>query len=101
MNTKREMTFNILKGPNRNELLDGFLYAFDGVVGRKLCRFTLDDSTRTTVETVLVTLTHECGNGFNFNFEGYYYPKPSADAIECSGYYDAKTRKGWLKAMFN
>ena len=114
MNTTKDHLLNIVNGPNRNELVDAFLYAYDGETGKKLCTFTLEDGDQkkqTSARIVRLTHTqheasaqiteieHEDGSGYSFNFSCYYtIGKISVHGV---GYYNARTRKGWLKPTIN
>jgi len=102
MSTTKENLFNITDGPNRNDLCNAFLYAYDGEIGRKLCRFTIVDGMgqKKEIYARIIELSHEDGSGYSYMFKAYY-GTPAKDGksiwILATGYYHARSREGWLR----
>ena len=92
--------FKIIDGPNRNDLMNAFIYAYDSDIGVKICTFTVDKGQeKRHVNMRIVELAHEDGSGYSFILKGYYgINKPIIRAV---GYYHARTREGWLRPEEN
>ena len=120
MGTKT-VKFKILNGPNRQDFVNAFSYAYDDEIGKNLCRLRIEseeNGTRIQVNVQLceikyvatadckdkmsiTEIQHEDGSGHSFNYKGWYYASIFDTPVPCEGYYNADTRTGWLKATLN
>ncbi len=120
MSTKATM-FKILNGPNRQDFVNAFSYAYDGEIGKSLCQLKIEseeNGNRTQVNVRLceiqhvvtisgktkmsiTELQHEDGSGHSFNFKGWYSAPNLDKAVPCEGYYNADNRTGWLRTTLN
>ncbi len=95
--------FTIVNGPSRDGLIDAFKYAYDEA-NRHICRFTLENEAgKTEVEAKIIEIervtkiAHEDGSGYSFLFTCYYGTANSKLHIKANGYYNARSRRGWLQ----
>lgn len=84
--------YAIENGPSR----DLFLKAFDLAYAKPTpleAAFTLHNNSKVYVR--LARIEHEAGSGHSFNFKGI------SGETTCSGYYNAKSRKGYVHIAQN
>lgn len=94
---------NITAGPSKMDFMMSYIYAFQDRENKrdsfKVC-FTADDGKKYTV--TVEAQGHEDGSGESFNFFGKVHRRSETIVkgfemkIPCWGYYNTKTRKGWL-----
>lgn len=106
MYTKGRKSYRILNGPNTDRLVDAFKYAYDKPFGCLLpLEFEVEfdvDTTKTQICPFHVTsIEHEDGSGHSFNIKGSCLIPSLAETdlykTVYTGYYNASTRKGWVK----
>lgn len=82
-------TIIIGKGPARGDLVDALKYAFDKW-NPHVVVFTTDKNE--TLKVRIISLTHEDGSGYKFNFRGFCTGIACQGVIQ--GFYDSNTQKG-------
>ncbi|MBR6505239.1 hypothetical protein IKT18_00110 [Candidatus Saccharibacteria bacterium] len=112
INNSYGKNYEIVKGPNRDRLIDAFKYAYDeeninlgfdvsiGNVTSPQGEVT-DNLLAKIKKMVVQTISHEDGSGHSFNLKGYCYATITFGGREkvynFDAYYNANTRKGTIR----
>lgn len=93
--------YQIVDGPNRNDFVNSFLYAFDENLGLDIAKYKITENNSNRERKVSIRLQeirHEA-YGKTFLFKGVcFYGLPNKFSVDVTGFYDANTRKGYIKA---
>ena len=99
---KNEIKVSIVAGPNEMQLMMSLMRAYKGPYGIDISKatsvyFTTDgkESTMTGGFSACVNgMSRENGSGNSWMLEGYLFDYPNISGL--NGYYNSKTRKGYL-----
>ncbi len=105
MNTKG-MVLQISDGPSKDRLFDACKYAYGKNVIEINFRFQQNAENPVGVKNIkITTIQHEDGSGYSLNFSGFMDAKlPERECFlpyRFLAYYDARTRKGYIRLIDN
>lgn len=94
--------YQIIDGPNRNDFVNAFLYAFDKNIGLQVATYTLmnPNCKRKKLPIKLLMIRHKDDTGAGFTFEGNCYYEPAKiKFVQVEGCYDAQKRVGTMTVL--
>jgi len=102
---ENEINVSVIAGPNEMQLMMSLMRAYQGPYGIDIGKATSVHFTTDAQESIVATgcggfsacingMSREDGSGNRWDLEGYLFDYPNISGFR--GYYDSKTRKGYL-----
>ena len=101
MSTQNKI-YLIEDGPNRNDFVNAFLYAFDKDIALQVATYTMMNMNREKkrLSIKLFMIRHRDDTGAGFEFEGNcYYDRSRTKFARVQGYYNAQKRTGTMTVL--